>query len=1173
MVNTELRILRVFGPTAAEVSAVLRQARADGCPGLRLLERDGEFAVCVQVSAPNRSMAEQYCEKWVQRLRGKFGDDVFATGETSLAQATLDTLLEKRKLLVAADETTGRLLGALLQPLPHSEAVFDFGTESYADPKKQKQIVVPPQLLKKFPGDVVQAAAGRALAAMQAAGADFAAAYMPATVGQCPFVLICDNHGAAACALPPDLNDATIGNQILDLLRRRVLGLRLTDSCIIFRPGRERPLLIVSEAGRERGNTVRFSLRRRTPPTKEPDRTADFEPMLDFDTAEPVAPPKIEPAAPASAPESAAADSTRHLHVPRAHTAPPAVSEPTGTIRFESELEAEQPGDNTDPLTIRTAGPEAARAARNLRVNRSPAPQESNAVMPAPEAETPRSTAYTGQPIRRSPAPSILDEDVPDFSAEIDPEALAAAQAADEADAAAGRTTSAEDFSKAATRLFADNDADEEETPSPRRRKEKHSTEAGESIRNHSLAVIEKTEKRRRRMVITILVVLVLALAAGGAALWWFFRHDLGARPAAKSYGTALYDNTAESYLTNATEKLPGVVGYLGFPGIDGRFVYAADVDTAEDAEAEAMTRFATASALDSSTPGNTVLQSTDALLTPLTTEEGIKANSGFTLYLPGRTYRFKVLAVYYYDPAEQGEGAFDLYGSTDLSSYYDYLSFVAGIQARSLWDTEVEVGDESHFLTLTAPSEEAGVQLCVAGRLIEDGEAEVLNASAITAVEEPLLTAVQYQSKNQPMPTVSTLLGASIDRYAKQSAATAANKGSNQSDNTEDTAGDLAQQANAMQQRTDALIASADKLLAGLTDVAGSANAAETDLNKGAEGTLPEQTVTVDQIANAAPTATPTPAPTEPPAESTTDSDSSSDSAPEETPVPDNNNDANTDNGNTGTEGETINVTMNGTAQTMDLVRCLAMVAQNELGSNAPAEAYKAQCVATHCWILSQSGYPSVLGAEPGAAALAAAQEVAHVLVTYNGQVCFTPYFASASTGTASAAEVWGNDRAWLQAVDSPYDQQVSTNWNTNGNASGTARFSRQTLQDRIKEVMDIDLSGTDPNTWFTIKSANQYGWVAKIQVGPDGNCDTVSGRWFRENLLARQSVDGRSLRSQCFTVSYDAGLDCFIFDVYGYGHGCGMSQWGAIGYARNGWSYSDILTHYFVGTTLTTY
>ena len=1155
MVNTELRILRVFGPTAAEVSAVLRQARADGCPGLRLLERDGEFAVCVQVSAPNRSMAEQYCEKWVQRLRGKFGDDVFATGETSLAQATLDTLLEKRKLLVAADETTGRLLGALLQPLPHSEAVFDFGTESYADPKKQKQIVVPPQLLKKFPGDVVQAAAGRALAAMQAAGADFAAAYMPATVGQCPFVLICDNHGAAACALPPDLNDATIGNQILDLLRRRVLGLRLTDSCIIFRPGRERPLLIVSEAGRERGNTVRFSLRRRTPPTKEPDRTADFEPMLDFDTAEPVAPPPVEAPAPA-APE-APPEGTRHLNVPRAHTAPPVVSEPTGTIRFESELEqeaeAQQPADNADPLAIRTAGPEAARTARSLRVNRRPAP------LTDPEPGT--------------PAPSILDDDVPDFSAELDPEALAAAQAADEADAAAGRTTSAEDFTKAASRLFADDEdsgeSEEEAAPRPRRRskQESRSDEPTNSIRNHSLAMIEKTEKRRRRMVITILVVLALALAAGGAALWWFISHDLGARPAAKSYGTALYDNTAESYLAKGTEKLPGVVGYLGFPGMDGRFVYAADTAAAENAESDsARTYFATASALNNTAPGNTVLQSTDALLTPLATEDGIKANSGFTLYLPGRTYRCKVLAVYYYDPAEQGDGAFDLYGSTDLSSYYDYLSFVAGIQARSLWDTEVEVGDASHFLTLTAPSDDAGVQLCVTGRLIEDGEAEVLNTSAITAADEPLLTAVQYQSKNQPMPAVSTLLGASIDRYAKQSAATAANRGSSQSSDTADNTADLTQAASEMQQRTDALLASTDKLLAGLTDVAGSANATETDLNKGAEGTLPEQTITVDQVSNAS--ATPTPAPTEAPADSGSGSDSTdsgTDAAP--TPVP--------DNGGSGSsaEGETINVTMNGTAQTMDLVRCLAMVAQNELGPSAPAEAYKAQCVATHCWILSQSGYPSVLGAEPGAAALAAAQEVAHVLVTYNGQVCFTPYFASASTGTASAAEVWGNDRAWLQAVDSPYDQQVASNWNTNGNSSGTARFSRQTLQDRIKDVMDIDLSGVDPNNWFTIQSANAYGWVAKIQVGPDAGVGTVSGRWFRENLLARQSVDGRSLRSQCFTVSYNADLDCFIFDVYGYGHGCGMSQWGAIGYARNGWGYRDILTHYFVGTTLTTY
>ena len=376
MVNTQLKILRVFGPTGAEVSSVLRGIRDDGCPGLRLLERDGEFAICVQVSAPNRAMAEQYCDKWAARLRAKFGDDVFAEGKTSLAQATLDALLEKRKLLVAVDEPTGRLLGSLLQPLPHSEAVFDFGTESYADPQKSRRITVPEQLHRRFPGDIVQAAAGRALAALQVTGADYAAAYMPASVGQCPFVLVCDRRGAVACALPPDMNDTFIGNQILDLLRRRLFGLQLTDSCITFRPGHDRPLLVVSEAARSRGNTVRFSLRRRTPPTRDADHTADFEPMLDFDRPAPVSPPSFPQPEQSAAPDPAAPHRT--LHRRDAAATPPEVSEPTGVIRFETDADAQAAA----PEPARTSGPEAPRHARIRRAR----PVEPPA--PADEADT-----------------------------------------------------------------------------------------------------------------------------------------------------------------------------------------------------------------------------------------------------------------------------------------------------------------------------------------------------------------------------------------------------------------------------------------------------------------------------------------------------------------------------------------------------------------------------------------------------------------------------------------------------------------------------------------------------------------------------------------------------------------------------------------------------------------
>ena len=43
-------------------------------------------------------------------------------------------------------------------------------------------------------------------------------------------------------------------------------------------------------------------------------------------------------------------------------------------------------------------------------------------------------------------------------------------------------------------------------------------------------------------------------------------------------------------------------------------------------------------------------------------------------------------------------------------------------------------------------------------------------------------------------------------------------------------------------------------------------------------------------------------------------------------------------------------------------------------------------------------------------------------------------------------------------------------------------------------------------------------------------------------------------------------------VLNGHGWGHGLGMSQWGAYGYALHGWSYSAILTHYYSGTTIGT-
>ena len=58
--------------------------------------------------------------------------------------------------------------------------------------------------------------------------------------------------------------------------------------------------------------------------------------------------------------------------------------------------------------------------------------------------------------------------------------------------------------------------------------------------------------------------------------------------------------------------------------------------------------------------------------------------------------------------------------------------------------------------------------------------------------------------------------------------------------------------------------------------------------------------------------------------------------------------------------------------------------------------------------------------------------------------------------------------------------------------------------------------------------------------------------------------------LRSTAFTLDYtDAG---FLFTVTGYGHGVGMSQYGANVFAQSGESYADILAHYYPGTELVT-
>ena len=90
----------------------------------------------------------------------------------------------------------------------------------------------------------------------------------------------------------------------------------------------------------------------------------------------------------------------------------------------------------------------------------------------------------------------------------------------------------------------------------------------------------------------------------------------------------------------------------------------------------------------------------------------------------------------------------------------------------------------------------------------------------------------------------------------------------------------------------------------------------------------------------------------------------------------------------------------------------------------------------------------------------------------------------------------------------------------------------------------------------WFVINEIHSGKYVASLTID---NSAVFTGSDMRTLL---------GLRSSAFEIAYENGE--FIFTTYGFGHGVGMSQWGAKLYADAGWTYDQILRHYYVNTTV---
>lgn len=162
-------------------------------------------------------------------------------------------------------------------------------------------------------------------------------------------------------------------------------------------------------------------------------------------------------------------------------------------------------------------------------------------------------------------------------------------------------------------------------------------------------------------------------------------------------------------------------------------------------------------------------------------------------------------------------------------------------------------------------------------------------------------------------------------------------------------------------------------------------------------------------------------------------------------------------------------------------------------------------------------------------------------VYLTYNGNYIEAVYHSTSNGRTEDSSNVWGNYYPYLVSVDSVYD-------NTNPSFSISKSFSYSDLSSKLG-------IGVNSSSEFNILGYTSGGRVSSISI--DGN--QFSGVSFRSML---------GLRSADFDiVKNDDGV---VITTRGYGHGVGMSQYGANGMGKAGYSYQDILLHYYPGVSL---
>jgi stage II sporulation protein D len=239
-----------------------------------------------------------------------------------------------------------------------------------------------------------------------------------------------------------------------------------------------------------------------------------------------------------------------------------------------------------------------------------------------------------------------------------------------------------------------------------------------------------------------------------------------------------------------------------------------------------------------------------------------------------------------------------------------------------------------------------------------------------------------------------------------------------------------------------------------------------------------------------------------------------------------------------------------------VDLEQYLYSVLGAEMSATFPAEALKAQAVAARTYALyrSQSTRQKLFDVDSTQASQAyhgisseadttqsAVNATLGQIVTYRGKPILAAFHAASGGHTENVEDIWSDRLPYLRGVP---DYDLDTPGSEWSQTFTLAQLAQSLKIPRLKTI------APDRTT--------QFGSIVSLKVGGD-TTQILTGNQVRTALKLR------SLRFAIVPTSTG-----FVFKGRGYGHGLGMSQWGAYNLAQQGMKYPKILTHYYYGVEI---